>query len=678
MRRGQLGRVPAGEGWFHEDFHLPDKDAAFARARDGGRIGADDLVAATRVYTPGPIVEFLLQNTLGAMWLAMHPGSPLRARWTRIVPEAVGPARPPRPVATLRVVDPCCGAGGFLLEAARMLLQMAHDEARMAGVRMSDADIARVVAPCVWGGDLDAEAVAIARRELRGLVPAAATGCVRVLDGPLGSLAPDVWDDRRWDVVVTNPPWVGSRLLAPDLRERLRDAGAGAVSDLAVAVQRRCWTMTAATGRCGTITPAGWLNDRGADDLRRDVLADGGPRVVVRMGQGVFAQAPLVFCAMSVLERGGPSDGWPVLAPRAGVRGVDAPLVTVGRGVARPIGGSVPFAPSIPATVMLGGDPRPTVGDHFTSFDGVWTGDNARDVRHWWELGDADAGWARLSGGQGRDGWVSATRLRIRGEAVWGQPGRVGALEYPRVAGGFLCARLTDPGAAALAGVVTLVPRDGEGERRLAEVLALFNSRLGTAWLRTLTSGLNFNPGYAARIPLGAAMPSDDLTAAVRALCDLRAEALRRDPSADVFTHVPAPWQPDDLAERIASCEALVDARLRVHLAISVADWEAMAPAPVPRRQGSTAEDHMMVAALRVLGMRWPTDGGVVRPVRMRIGRLADAVADCMITASAPADVVDGARTWIVRSFVTYHARRFRRRPIVTVDDGWVRPVAPG
>lgn len=668
--RGAFGPVPDGEGWLHEDFHLADKDAVFAAARAGGRIGTDDVVAATRVYTPAPIVEFLLQNTLGALWLSMHPDSPLARRWTRIVPDALGPPRPARPVAGLRILDPCCGAGAFLVEAAHMLVAMARDEARRAGRAPDEAGIAG----CLRGGDLDADAVAIARRDLRAVVPALPDHAVRCLPGPLGSFRSDAWADEVWDVVVTNPPWIGVRQLDPDLVRRVRDAvGGGWVGDLAVAMQGRCWSLTGPGGRCGTVTPAGWLNDRAALPLRRVMLDDGGPRVVARLGQRVFDQASLVFCAMTVLERGEPARRWPIL----GADGLDLPAPDpagwAGRSGVTALP-SLPFTPAVPASVMVGVGSRPTVGDHFTHFDGVWTGDNARDVRYWWELADP-SGWARLSGGQGREGWVSATRRRIAADAVRALPARDGCIEYPRVAGGYLCARMADPAAASLAGVVTLVPRDDEGIARVAEVLALFNSRLGTAWLRTLTSGLNFNPGYAARLPLAANPPDEALTQAVAELCALRLVALARDPTHDGFEQTHEPWRPDPLADLTLAAQCRCDEATRRHFGIGDADWAAMAPAPPPRRPGSAADDHTMVCALRALGMRWPKEEGSSAIARCRPGELVDRVADTLVGHGAPAHAVTAARTWTMRSFLDAQARRFKGRPIVVrAADGWLGP----
>jgi len=675
-REGAFGPVPPGEGWLHEDFHLPDKDAVFAAAADGRPIGAGEVVAASRVYTPRPIVDLLLQNTLGAFWLAMHPDSRLRERWPHLVPAAVGPARPPRPVGALRVLDPCCGAGAFLIVAARMLLDMAREEARFEGVACDEEEAARRVRDCLWGGDLDPAAVAIATREVREVVPPLPDDRIRTLPGPLGSFDPVAWPDGSWDVVVTNPPWVGARRLHRDLMASVRAAvGLERVSDLAVAMQRRCWDLTGPGGRCGTVTPAGWLNDAGARDLRRSILAGGSPRVVARLGQGVFDQAPLVFCAASVIERDAGTDGWPVL-------GADA-LEDAAAG--RAVGGTwaaradvealdtVPFAPSVPPSIMTGLGARPTVGDHFASFDGLWTGDNARDLRFWWEIDDP-MGWARLSGGQGRDGWVSATRLRVAADVVDGRPARDGCIEYPRVAGGWLCARAADPLAAALAGIVTLVPRDADGAARVPEVLALFNSRVGTAWLRTLTSGLNFNPGYASRVPLAAHPPDAGLVDAVRTLCDRRGSLLRRDPTHDGFVATPAPWYADDLRDAIAAAESRVDAALRDHLGIPDRDWNAMTPAPAPRRAGSAREDHLMVTALRAMGMRWPSDSRPSHIVPVRLDELADRVADELRAAAAPANEVDDAHRWVLRDLASFHGRRFRGRPVISVGDGWMRP----
>ena len=681
VRRGDFGPVPAGEGWLHEDFHLSDKAERFAAARAGGRIGADDVVSASRLYTPEPIVAFILQNTLGALWLQMHPTSPLAAAWPMLIAECVGPPRPARPVRDLTVLDPCCGSGAFLLAAFDMLGQLAADERRAAAAGQVPSswclDEVETGPHCVrhalWGADLDPAAVGIARRELADRAGGVEPANIDVVPGPLGTFDPAVWCGRTFDVVCTNPPWVGFRQLDPDVKRQVSAAVPLATSDLAVAMQARCQDLVADDGRVGTVTPAAWLAGRGASTLRGRILDEGGPVCIAQLGQGVFGDAPLVFVAISILARGASPDQVAVLRGEGGSEGEALAAlcdrrVMVDRGA---ISGLplTPFTPAAPAGLLqlATGAPR-RIGDQASTFDGVWTGDNRRDLRYWWEL-EGDDGWVALSGGQGYQPWVAPVHLRIRAEHVASQARRDGCLEYARVAGGRLGVRLAPAGSAALAGVVTIVPVDDDPRRR-AEILAICNGRVGAAWVATLTAGLNFNPGYLAQIPVGSDLPDESLCHAVDTLVALRHEMVARDPSHEGFQDVPSPWR-DDLSARLARATMELDVQVGRHLGLASAVADQLPVLVEPRRVLQPHDDLLLVAVLRALGFTWP-GAAQKRGTVLTVGDAEDLVAQTLRAALAPADAVD-PREWVRRRLATVARGRFRRSPIITVDGDHLR-----
>lgn len=680
---------PVAAGWVHEAFHDVDRRAVFAAARTGERaIDAAGVISASRLYTPQYIVDFLLQNSLGAWWIERNPGSSLAGRWPLVLTSALGPVRPPSPLRDVRLLDPCCGCGAFLLPAFDMLTHMYAEERRLAEAgrlprewTVGPEDTPRaIVEQNLHGADLDAQALAITADLLRARVGSDADVNLHVPQLPIGSLATANWPDERFDIVCTNPPYVGFRMLDPVVKAAVRAADPMARSDLAVAFQSRCFGLLRDGGLCATVTPAAWLTGRESLPLREHVLAHGGPRVTVALGQRVFGQAPLLFVGLSIVERGRTPERLHVLRPQVGSgeeglrRAVDAGAVATERALL----GRLPLRPFLPGAppavlALVGRGPR--VGDLFTSFDGVWTGDNARDTRYWWEVnGD---GWRALSGGQGHEPWAAPTRLRIRSENAVRQPARDGALEYARVAGGRLAARLAAPGTAALAGIVTLVPRGDEGTARIEEVLAIFNSRIGAAWLRTLSSGLNFNPGYAAEIPLGAHPPSPQFREAVRALVGLRIGLGTGDPTADTFIDTPSPWTSDALGPQIATLERTVEIMLADHLSIGPDAMATLEPVRRPMRRSDPLSDHLAVRVLRLMGMRWPGDdaqeAGRGRPFvdpELVLGGSAtvDQIAerlDRLLRDEAMAECGLDLRRWVRQRFLPHHTKRFRRRPIV-------------
>lgn len=681
---GELGAPEQVLGWVHEAIHDDDRRRVFAGARgDGRKIDAAAVVAASRLYTPRHIVDFLLQNSLGAMWLEMHPGSRMSARWPYLVPGALRAGRPARPLSDVRVLDPCCGCGAFLLAAAALLAELYAEERRLADEQQVPRDwtvpesrVERmIVERNLYGADLDTGAIAIATRLLRDRAEAAVPVHLTPVSLPLGSLDPSVWEAERFDVVATNPPYVGFRLLDPAVKDAVRNADPLARSDLALAFQSRCFALLRDGGLCATVTPAAWLTGREALGLRERMLAEGGPRVTAALGQRVFDQAPLLFVGLCVAERGPRPDRLHTLrVPSAGgaegLRRAVADALPVRRDHLSRMS-LRPFLSAAPAGVLALAGRGPRLGELFASFDGVWTGSNARDTRPWWELPPGAPGWRALSGGQGREPWYAPTRLRVRAEHVAGQPNRDGAIEYARVAGGRLAARLAAPGTASLAGIVTLVPRDADGFERVEEALAIFNSRIGTAWLRTLTSGLNFNPGYAAEIPLGLSAPPPELRAAVRELVGLRGAVAARDPTHDGFVDTLPPWRDDPLATAVPALEGRVEEMLADHLGVARAELQQLEQVGRRPRRVDPMDDHLLVRVLRILGFEWP--GETRRPTSRsrswRVDRLAEALSGVLANEGAP-DLPFDLDHWVAHRLILAHDRRFRARPVLRRLDG--------
>jgi len=70
-------------GQVYQAINAPALEAAYrATARDRRKFTAAEIPAVTQLFTPKWVVEFLLQNTLGKLWLEMHPDSRLwHGRW---------------------------------------------------------------------------------------------------------------------------------------------------------------------------------------------------------------------------------------------------------------------------------------------------------------------------------------------------------------------------------------------------------------------------------------------------------------------------------------------------------------------------------------------------------------------------------------------------------------------
>ncbi|MDR1079929.1 MAG: SAM-dependent DNA methyltransferase [Deltaproteobacteria bacterium] len=169
-------------GWIYQDWQTKRK-AEFNAS--GDKIGARELPAVTQLFTDEYLVEFLLDNSLGAWWAARRlsesdlaeaadeeelrhraglAGVPLN--YLRFVKDWDGPWTPaagsfdgwPENLADFRLLDPCCGSGHFLTAAFRMLVPMRMERENLSASEAVDA----VLKENIHGLELDRRCVEMA------------------------------------------------------------------------------------------------------------------------------------------------------------------------------------------------------------------------------------------------------------------------------------------------------------------------------------------------------------------------------------------------------------------------------------------------------------------------------------------------------------------------------------
>ncbi len=145
----------------------------------------------------------------------------------------------------LRILDPSCGAGEFLVAAFRRLSAMVGSDAARSAL---------------WGVDTDDSAVGIARARLKSIDPAFPVDQVITTD----TLTTTAFPSASFDAVIGNPPYINIRQLAKALsREQiqaLRRSYATATGnfDLYVLFIERAIELLKPGGRCGLIVPGKW------------------------------------------------------------------------------------------------------------------------------------------------------------------------------------------------------------------------------------------------------------------------------------------------------------------------------------------------------------------------------------------------------------------------------------
>ena len=116
-------------GWVYQYFNSHEKDRVFEEVRTKKKkISGSDIINVTQLYTEKYMVRFLVENSLGAMWMEMYPDSQLCERWEYFVKDPNNSIRDPKPVMEITFLDPACGSGHFLLYAFDLYYDMYLEE----------------------------------------------------------------------------------------------------------------------------------------------------------------------------------------------------------------------------------------------------------------------------------------------------------------------------------------------------------------------------------------------------------------------------------------------------------------------------------------------------------------------------------------------------------------------
>ncbi len=166
---GEVFRAPDALGWAYQYWNTEEKDRVFARVRtekkdkEKKKISGADIIPATQLYTEPYMVKFLVQNSLGALWLGMRPDTKLAVGWAYFVRDADRAPVAKKQVRDLRFLDPACGSGHFLLEAFDLFYGMYQEEGLVKG---EEAVCRSILENNLFGIDIDERAVQIAEAAL--------------------------------------------------------------------------------------------------------------------------------------------------------------------------------------------------------------------------------------------------------------------------------------------------------------------------------------------------------------------------------------------------------------------------------------------------------------------------------------------------------------------------------
>lgn len=156
-------------GWMYQYYNTEPKDKVFAALKKNVKITKENIPAATQLFTPHWIVRYMVENSLGRLWIEGHPDDDLRQCWEYYLDEA---EQEPQVQAQLeeiragyreispediRIIDPCMGSGHILVYAFDVLMQIYSAQG------YSERDAAKlIVEKNLWGLDIDRRAYQLA------------------------------------------------------------------------------------------------------------------------------------------------------------------------------------------------------------------------------------------------------------------------------------------------------------------------------------------------------------------------------------------------------------------------------------------------------------------------------------------------------------------------------------
>ena len=164
-------------GWLYQFYISEKKDEVFKSFKNKKKAEAEDIPAATQIFTPNWIVKYMVQNTVGRLWLDLNPNSRLRESMKYLVEsdnatpnntqssdthnslpfgEGRGGALISE-VAHLKLLDPASGSGHILVEGFDLLYAMYREE----GYTASEA-VRSIFENNLFGLDIDPRAAQLA------------------------------------------------------------------------------------------------------------------------------------------------------------------------------------------------------------------------------------------------------------------------------------------------------------------------------------------------------------------------------------------------------------------------------------------------------------------------------------------------------------------------------------
>lgn len=139
-------------GWLYQYYIAEKKDEVFAGFKKGKKATSKEIPAATQLFTPEWIVRYLVENSLGRLWMLNHPESRLIEKMEYYIkpvdvePDFIKIGLPEE----LKICDPCCGSGHMLTYSFDILFEIYSE----LGYTAKDA-VEHIIRDNLYGIEID-------------------------------------------------------------------------------------------------------------------------------------------------------------------------------------------------------------------------------------------------------------------------------------------------------------------------------------------------------------------------------------------------------------------------------------------------------------------------------------------------------------------------------------------
>jgi len=309
-------------GWLYQYYNTEPKQTVFDGLKENVKISKEKIPAATQLFTPDWIVRYMVENSLGRLWLESRPNSNLKDNWKYYVDEAeqtpevaeklrtMRNQSPIRSPEDIRLIDPCMGSGHILVYAFDVLIQIYVSEG------YSERDAAKLILEKnIYGLDIDRRAYQLAyfalmmkarqynRRiftqnimpqvyhpggfpdgeeygslvKIKKLEPKPEKKEDVTLFDEVYETKLNAWNFKRvlaqkYEVVVTNPPYMGSSGMNGKLTTFVKNNYPDSKSDLFAVFIERCSELLKPIGYQAMITQHSWMFLSSYEKLRKKLL----------------------------------------------------------------------------------------------------------------------------------------------------------------------------------------------------------------------------------------------------------------------------------------------------------------------------------------------------------------------------------------------------------------------